>query len=159
MTFAIGIGYTFPYDPQTYDPLFMAQLALAGGTAKKDCLPYETEFPDNMCHFQITPSVSQGADQLEQAMLIAFDKIRATVTSCELTLDKTGLTDPSLVNVVFTDANNVESVVPEDPKDGWTYDNPTDPTKVILNGQSCQDMKDNPRGKVVVVLGCKTITK
>jgi hypothetical protein len=159
LTFAVGIGYTFPYDPTTYDPLFMAQLALAGGTARKDCDPNETKFADNMCHFQITPTGATDATQLEQDMIIAFDKIRATVTSCELTLDKSGLTDPTLVNVVFTDAYNVEHVVPLDPKDGWTYDNPTDPTKVVLNGQSCLDLKNNPRGKIIVVLGCKTITK
>jgi hypothetical protein len=159
LTFAVGIGYTFPYDPTTYDPLFMAQLALAGGTARKNCDPNETKFADNMCHFQLTPTGAQDATQLEQDMIIAFDKIRATVTSCELTLDKSGLTDPTLVNVVFTDAYNVEHVVPEDPKDGWTYDNDADPTKVILNGQSCDAMKNNPRGKVIVVLGCKTITK
>ena len=75
------------------------------------------------------------------------------------TLDESAPIDPTLVNVVFTDALNVEHIVPEDPKDGWTYDDPANPTKVILSGQSCEDMKNNPRGKVVVVLGCKTVTK
>jgi von Willebrand factor type A domain len=159
LTFSVGIGYTFPYDPLLYDPLFMAQVALGGGTAPQGCNPTETKWAPNMCHFQITPVGGESALQLEQEMLIAFDKIRATVTSCELTLDKTGYVDPFLVNVVFTDAHNLEHVIVEDPKDGWSYDNPTDPKKVILNGQSCQEMKDNPRGRLVVVLGCKTITK
>jgi hypothetical protein len=159
LTFSVGIGFTFPYDPQVYDPLFMAQIALAGGTATKDCMPDETKFAQNMCHFQITPGGNQSALQLEQEMLIAFDKIRATVTSCELTLDKSGPIDPALVNVVFTDARNVEQIIPESATDGWTYDDPRNPSKVILNGQACQDMKDNPRGRVIVVLGCRTITK
>ncbi len=158
-TLAVGIGHTFPLDQQVYDPLFMAQLALAGGAPNQPCAPYETKYADNMCHFQITPVSSPDPTQLELAMMIAFDKIRATVTSCDLMLDKSGVVDPALVNVVFTDAHNTQHVVPEDPKDGWTYDDPKAPTKVILHGQSCADLKGNPSGDVEVVLGCKTIVK
>jgi hypothetical protein len=159
-TFAVGIGYTFPYDPTIYDPKFMAQLALAGGAPNQPCDPNETKWASNMCHFQITPVGGAGnVSQLEQDFLIAFDKIRAKVTSCELALDKSGIVDPSLVNVVFTDARNTSQVVPEDPTDGWTYDDPTNPTKVVLHGKSCNDLKANPSGSVEVVLGCKTIVK
>jgi hypothetical protein len=160
LTFAVGVGYTFPYDPLTYDPKFMAQLALAGGAPNQPCDPDETKYEQNMCHFQITPIGGQnGTNALEQQMLIAFDKIRAKVTSCDLTLDKSGLVDPTLVNVVFTDSLGVQVVVPADPVDGWTYDNPASPSKVVLNGKSCSDMKANTLGKVVVVLGCKTLVR
>ena len=158
MTFAVGIGHTFPYDPLVYDPKFMAQIALAGGTPNQPCDPNETKYQQNMCHFPITP-VGNNAVQLEQELLIAFDKIRAKVTSCELALDKSGAVDPSRVNVVFTDAYNTEHVVFEDATDGWTYDDEKNPTKVFLNGKACEDLKANPRGKIVVVLGCKTILK
>ena len=157
-TFAVGIGYTFPLDQQVYDPLFMAQLALAGGAPNQPCLVDEIRFQSNMCHFQLTP-LGGDATQLQLAMAIAFEKIRAKVTSCELVLDRSGIVDPTLVNVVFTDAHATEHVVPEDPIDGWTYDDPIAPTKVTLHGQSCQDLKDNPSGDVEVVLGCKTIVK
>jgi von Willebrand factor type A domain len=158
-TVAVGIGYTFPLDQQVYDPLFMAQLALAGGAPNQPCSPDETHFADNMCHLQITPIPNSDVTELELAMATAFEKIRAKVISCELVLDKSGIVDPSLVNVVFTDAVGTEHVVPEDPTNGWTYDDPTTPTKVVLHGQSCQDLKDNPSGDVSVVLGCKTIVK
>jgi hypothetical protein len=113
-----------------------------------------------MCHLQVTPV--QGAQDpliLEQALRVAFDNIRSKVTSCELTLVKTGLVDPTLVNVVFTDANNTQQIVPEDPTNGWTYDDPNNPTKIVLHGQSCSDLKANPSGDVEVVLGCRTVVK
>ncbi len=158
-TMAVGIGHTFPLNQQVYDPLFMAQLALAGGAPNQPCQPYEIRYASNMCHFQITPLASSDATQLELEMMVAFDKIRATVTSCELLLDKSGLVDPSLVNVVFTDAHGTEHVVPEDETNGWTYDVPSAPTRVVLHGKSCDDLKENPSGDVEVVLGCKTIVK
>jgi hypothetical protein len=137
LTFAVGIGYTFPYDPNTYDPLFMAKIAVAGGTAAPGCVPYETKYAEQMCHFQITPVAGQNAVSLEQNLLIAFDKIRASVTSCELALDRTGLVDPTLVNVVFTDAHNLEVIVPADATDGWTYDDPKNsPTRTISRSSS-----------------------
>jgi hypothetical protein len=158
-TLAVGIGHTFPLDQTVYDPLFMAQLALAGGAPNEPCAPYEIRYESNMCHFQITPLPSSDPTQLQLALMIAFDKIRSRVTSCELPLDKSGVVDPSLVNVLFTDAHNVERVVPEDATDGWTYDDAITPTKVILHGKACQNLKDNPSGDVEVVLGCKTIVK
>ena len=156
-TFAVGIGHTFPYDPTVYDPMFMGQLALAGGAPNQPCAYFETKYAQNMCHFQITPV--GGQTQIEQDLLIAFDKIRAKVTSCDLTLDTTGIIDPGLVNVVYTDPYNTQHVLEDDPSDGWTYDNPQAPTKVVLHGQACDDLKANPSGQVEVVLGCKTIVK
>jgi hypothetical protein len=159
-TFAVGIGVTFPLDPQVYDPLFMAQVALAGGAPNQPCDPNETQFDSNMCHFQVTPV--QGAQDplvLEQAMRVAFDKIRSKVTSCDLTLVKTGPVDPDLVNVVFTDASYTQQIVPKDPVNGWTYDDPNNPTKILLHGDACTELKANPSGEVQVVLGCRTIVK
>lgn len=158
-TVAVGIGHTFPLDQQVYDPLFMAQLALAGGAPKEPCAPYEIRFESNMCHFQITPLASADPTQLRLAMSIAFDKIRARVTSCELLLDQKGLVDPALVNVVFTDAHNTEHVLNQDPVDGWTYDDPGAPTKVVLHGKSCANLQANPSGDVEVVVGCKTLVR
>jgi hypothetical protein len=159
-TLAVGIGQTFPLDPLVYDPLFMAELALAGGAPNQPCDPKETQFADNMCHIQITPiSATQDPTLLEQAMRIAFDKARAKVTSCELALSVSGTVDPALVNVVFTDATSTQTVVLEDPVDGWTYDDPASPTRVLLHGKACEALKANPGGDVEVVLGCKTIVR
>ena len=47
--------------------------------------------------------------------------------------------------------------IPQNPQNGWSYDDPQNPTKVILNGQACADMKADPDSKIRVVIGCKTI--
>src|SRR5207249_5410716 len=131
-----GIGDLTPYDPTTYDPTFMGAIAKAGGTAPAGCDPHETSNVSKMCHFQITPG-GKSAKQLEQDFLNAIDAIRGAVASCEFTLDKSGSNgqnvDPTHVNVVYDDGNGGSSVIPEDPGSGWTYDDPTNPSKVILH--------------------------
>jgi hypothetical protein len=160
ITLAVGIGYTFPYDPQVYDPLFMAQLALAGGAPNQPCDPQTTSDTSMFCHMQVTPVSGGQASQLELEFSIAFDKIRSHLASCSLGIDTSkGPVDPSKVNVVFVNNYGVKSVVLEDPQDGWTYDNAQNPTKVILNGKSCDALKANVHGSVSFVLGCQTIVK
>jgi len=161
-TLAVGIGYFFPYDPLTYDQKFMGEVAVAGGAPNPMCDPNDTVNSSRFCHFQVTPNGQNDAYALEQEFLIAFDKIRARLASCELSLEKPdggAPVEPDKVNVVFTDDHGYENVVPEDPTDGWTYDDPNNPTKVILHGKSCSDLKANVRGKVDVVLGCKTVVR
>lgn len=158
-TLAVGIGYFFPYAPLDYDQGFMGELAVAGGAPNQGCDPMNTWDSSMFCHFQVTPS-GNDATELENEFLLAFDKIRSRLASCELTLEKRdgGLpVEPGKVNVVFTDDHGYESVVPEDGMDGWTYDDPQNPSKVVLNGQACAKLKANVHGKVDVVLGCKTI--
>ena len=159
-TVSVGVGYFLPYSPQTYDPTFMGNLALAGGVPNKPCYPEITQDPSLFCHFQVTPG--GGAFQLENEFRIAFDKIRSKVASCEFTLEKAdggAPVEPDKANVVFTDDYNEQSIVPEDPQDGWTYDDPVNPTKIVLHGKSCSALRANVRGQVEVVLGCKTVVR
>src|SRR5262249_51969050 len=141
---------------------FMGALAVAGGTAKPGCDPNETSNASKMCHFQITPG-GKTAQQLEQDFINAIDAIRGAVASCEFTLDKTGSNgqdvDPSKVNVVYDDGAGGAGIVPEDGGNGWTYDDPTNPSKVILHGAACDTLKSNPKGGIKIVLGCRSITK
>jgi hypothetical protein len=139
----------------------MGEIAVAGGAPNVPCDPQVTWDSTQFCHFQVTPNGS-NALQLEQDFLLAFDKVRSRLSTCTLTLDKVdggSPVEPDKVNVVFTDDKGYQSVVPEDPMDGWTYDDPQNPSKVILNGKSCADLKANVHGKVEVVLGCKTIVR
>jgi hypothetical protein len=162
LTFAVGIGDLVPYDPTTYDPTFMGAIAKAGGTASAGCDPNETSNVSKMCHFQITPG-GKSAKQLEQDFLNAIDAIRGAVASCEFTLDKSGSNgqnvDPTHVNVVYDDGNGGSGLIPEDGTNGWTYDDPNNPSKVILHGASCDQLKANPKGGIKIVLGCRSITK
>jgi hypothetical protein len=49
-TFVVGIGSATPYDPQIYDPRFLAQVAIAGGAANDGCDPAELIDTTRMCH-------------------------------------------------------------------------------------------------------------
>jgi hypothetical protein len=156
-TFAVGIGVFPSTSKTTYDPAFMGALAAAGGAAPAGCNPAENADVSKVCHFQVTPN-GKTAAQITQDFIKAINQIRGQVLSCEFALDKApgAKADPAKVNVVFVDKNGVSHPLYQDPVNGWTYDNPTTPTKVILHGQGCADVKADPQGKVDIVLGCVT---
>jgi von Willebrand factor type A domain len=160
-TFAVGIG-PFPSNDLSvqrgYDPTFMGAIAKSGGTAPASCNPNENRNLASVCHFQVTPGGS--VSQLTQQFVDAINKIRGAAASCEYTLSKSGGTaDPSQVNVVYTDQGGQDHVLVQDDQNGWSYDDPTNPSKVILHGSDCDQVKNDPSGKISIVLGCKTVTK
>jgi hypothetical protein len=158
-TFAIGIGQLNPIDPMVYDPTFMGQLALNGGVAQQPCDPTETVNPANMCHFQITPG-GKTAQQLTQDFIDAVNKIRLRLLTCEFSLQAVpgnGDPDPAAINVVYTDGSGQKQVLGKSDSDGWSYDDPVKPTKVILNGSVCDTVKSDPAAHISIVLGCQTI--
>jgi hypothetical protein len=158
-TFAVGIGPFPSTDTMDYDPGFMGHVAVAGGTAPPGCNPGETQNVSKVCHFQITPN-NKPVGQIKQDFIDAINAIRGQVQACEYSLELTdggaGVVDPTLVNVVFTDKAGSLHVFLQDPTDGWTYDDPNNPTKVLLHGAACSEVKGDPAGKVQVILGCKT---
>ncbi len=156
-TFAVGVG-PFPGSAGSYDPKFMSNLAIAGGTrSSPQCDPNSSNVA-NVCHFQITPG-GQSAAQLKQEFINALNKIRGIAAGCEFTLDTTGDVDPKKVNVIWTDGNGKDHIVAQDANNGWTYDDPTNPTKVVLHGQSCGDVTADLSASVRIILGCASITK
>jgi hypothetical protein len=159
-TFSVGVGELVPINAGYYDPKFMASLAVAGKTANSGCDPNEVIDEKKMCHFQITPG-AKTVQQLRQDFIDAINAIRTKSLSCEFPLvkpDGGASVDPSKVNVVF-DGTGGKSVLSQDGQDGWTYDDPANPTKVVLHGPTCDRVKADPAGKVSIVLGCKTILK
>jgi hypothetical protein len=156
LTFVVGVGPFPSTNAQNYDPVFLGKLAQAGGASPAGCNPSETSNASKLCYFQITPN-GKPATQLAQDFINAINAIRGQVASCEFNLQATGgQVDPNKVNVVYTDANGVEHVLVQDPQNGWTYDDPTNPTKVILHGTDCTEVKGDPKGKIKIVLGCAT---
>jgi hypothetical protein len=157
-TFAVGVGDPTA-DPSDYDEVFMGNLAVAGGAPAAGCTPgWNQSSPSSQtpCHLQITPG-SKTAAQIQADFTAAIDTIRDTVSSCTFTLDKSsGTIDPAKVNVLYTDSTGTQSTIPQDPANGWTYDNPTDPTTVTLNGTSCSALKADSKGTIKIVLGCAT---
>lgn len=157
-TFSVGIG-PFPGSAFSYDPKFMGDLAVAGGTrASPQCNPAATNI-GQVCHFQITPNGKPLA-QLKQEFINALNRIRGIAVGCEFNIvfdEEAGDSiDPTKINVVWTDGTGKQNVIPQDDADGWSYDDPTDPKKVILNGQSCGDVSADLGASVQIVIGCPT---
>jgi hypothetical protein len=160
--FSVGIGQ-FPGNSGTYDPQFLGQLAVAGGTrSSATCNPLETANVGNVCYFQVTPDASAGPTVLEQKFIDAINAIRSQAALCDFDIQvpEGGTVAANQVNVVFIAGSGAQHVVyPNGAKntDGWTLDNATSPTKVLLHGKSCSDVKTDLKSKISVVLGCTTV--
>ncbi len=159
-TFSVGVG-EIGSGSFGYDPKFMAQVAVNGGTAKAGCDPNDTT-GTKFCHFQITPGAKTVA-QVSQEFVDAINEIRGLASDCEILLtlvDKDGKpADPTKVQVDFVDKDDPSKKISDIPKDvtnGWSYDDDANPTKILLHGGACDEVrKKKAVGKVRVKLGCK----
>lgn len=159
-TFVVGIGDPSADESTVYDEKFLSALAVAGGGAPAGCNPaWDGENPNGTapCHLQVTPGTKSAA-QIRAEIAAAIDAVAASAQSCELSLTETATIDPTRVNVVYRTSQGAESQVPADASNGWTYDDPSRPTKVILHGTSCDALKADPNGSVQIVIGCLTGT-
>jgi hypothetical protein len=159
-TFVVGVG---DFSSGSFfglggiDPSFLGNLAQSGGTGAGGCNPNETTSTSDLCYFEIDPSQAQTAAALQQKFVTALDAIRGQVVSCTFPLQSTGLgqIDPTLVNVEVDG-----KVVPQNATSGWTYDDPTSPTAIVLNGAACSSAKNNLTANVSILVGCATqVTK
>jgi hypothetical protein len=150
-TFAIGVG-AFPPVAGDYDPVFLGQLAVAGGTAKPGCNPTETADVTKVCHFQITPN-GQTAAVLAQQFETAINTLRGQAASCDLGIVFSSQADPGQATVTITDPLNQVTTISKDATNGWTYDNDASPTRLLLHGNACQLAVNN--GTVGVKVACK----
>lgn len=139
---------------------FMTDVAVAGGTAPPGC-DQSAQNPSNFCHFQITPG-AKPVSQVKQDFIDAINTIRGLAGVCEVVIslvDKDGRpADPTKVRVDFVsidDETKVIKNIPNDPTNGWTYDDETNPTKVIFHGTACEDRKKDRTTKPLVRLGCQ----
>ena len=151
-TFVIGVG-SVPGDFGNYDPYFLGALAVAGGSSPAGCNPKEnTAGATDFCYFNVDPTGSSTATQT--AFEAAINNIRGQVSSCTFALGATdaGAIDPSKVNVTVNG-----QTIPQDPVNGWTYDDPNNPKSVTLHGTSCDQMKGSTNAQVSIVLGCVTV--
>jgi hypothetical protein len=158
-TFVIGVGDFAAgsfFGLGGIDPGFLGNLAQAGGTGATGCNPDDTTSTSDLCYFEIDPSTAPTASQLQQKFETALNAIRGQVVSCTYPLQSSNLgnVDPSLVNVEVDGMT-----ILQDAKNGWTYDNPTSPTEIVLHGAACTSAQTDLTAKVSIVLGCATQTK
>ncbi len=133
LTYAIGIGdvsvsFTVPQN--------LAELALAGGTARPSCDKAEKTNLAKMCHQQVNSknkTIAQAASDVGAALV----KMRYHAVACDIDVTPAIKADPKNVNVSLVDASNKRQEVPAGTKDGWVYDDPTSPTRIVLQGEAC----------------------
>jgi hypothetical protein len=154
LTFVIGVGPLPSSNGQEFDPAWLGNLAQAGGGAPKGCNPNETQSTSDLCYFEVDPTQATSASALQAEFTKALDAIRGQVLTCTFPLQTTGLgsPDPNLVNVTVDGM-----LVPESSTDGWSYDNPQNPTAIVFNGPACDSLKADSMAKVSIVVGCATI--
>lgn len=156
-TAVIGVGD--PAESQDiYNPKFLSDLANVGGLAPAGCDPNWTASSSTTpCHLQVTPG-ERTADEIKAEIITAIEAIAGSLASCELTLNKTSPIEPSKVNVLYVDGANNSTQVPQNAENGWTYDNPADPSTVILHGEACDQLKADTNGRIDIIIGCPTGT-
>jgi hypothetical protein len=154
-TFVIGTGAFPSSNTQDFDPEWLGYLAQAGGGAPAGCNPAETQTAANLCYLEVDPTQAATSAALQSEFTTALQSIRHQVLGCTFPLESTGLgaVDPTKVNVQVDG-----QIVLQDPANGWTYDDPSNPTAIVLHGTSCEDVKNDPSANVSVVVGCETET-
>jgi hypothetical protein len=93
----------------------------------------------------------------------ALSTIRGSTLSCDFQLPAppAGKTlDISTVNVVFTPSGGSAMTLTYDQSctgaNGWHYDDPTNPTKIILCASTCVAVQADSSAKIDIVTGCET---
>ncbi len=135
-TYVIGVGSAVSN---------LDTIAAAGGTTKAIIVP--------------TNNPQQIVTDFEKAL----DAIRGDTLACEYKIPPppNGDTlDFGKVNVVFTPTNKSPVTLPysqdcSDPN-GWKYDDPKAPTKILLCSGLCNTVQSDKSGKIELVFGCKT---
>ena len=157
-TFAVGVG-AFPGDPaeMDYDPVFMGRLAVAGGTRRSPtCNPKENQNVANVCHFQVTPGMKTPQELREEAFR-TINAIREQTVGCDFAIKSppTGLhLDSHTASVRQKLADGTKRTILPNATNGWSFDDPNRPTRVVLNGEACSNYRKQG-GEVEVVLACR----
>lgn len=159
-TFVVGVGNFPSTNLGSFDPSFLGQVAVAGGASPAGCNPNENKTLANVCYFEVDPAAAASVTVLSQKFVDAINTIRGQVASCTFNLERPdgGGIDPTKVNVIFTNGAGMTSVVGADMTNGWTYDNPANPTSVTLHGMACDVVKADPKGAISINIGCPTVT-
>jgi hypothetical protein len=154
-TFVVGVGdfgtNSF-FGPTGIDPGFLGNLAKAGGTGPSECNPDERSSTSDLCYSEVDPSQADES-QLQENFEAVLNAIRGQVVSCTFPLESNGAgpVDPTRVNVQIDGAT-----IPQDAKNGWTYDVPSAPEAIELHGSACASFEGALSPKVSIVLGCAT---
>lgn len=152
------------------DPDAIANLAATGANYTPPVPTFVIGLPGVDQSFANKVAASGGTDaailvsaaNVQAEFQAALAKVRGKALPCEFFIPEKvegGDVDPGLVNVLFTPGGAMPVVLPQDADcsgEGWRYDDPVKPTKIIFGPASCQDVKSDYKAKVQILLGCET---
>jgi hypothetical protein len=139
----------------------LSEMAYLGGTAQSpSCAHSGLNAATGDCHFDMTTSNDFGAD-----LAVALKRISGSLTcSFDLPTSQTGPLDLTRVNVHYTKGSGTGLDIPQDTKSacqagaqGWQYS--SDNSRVLLCGTVCDEVRNDPTGRIDIVLGCTTVVK
>lgn len=127
------------------NPAFANLVAEAGGTEK---------------------AIVIESNDVEGEFRKALAEVRGQALPCDFALPEkvvNGSIAIDQVNVVYSKGGDGEKeFFPQSPScdgDGWHYDDPQNPTKIVLCPSTCATLKADWNGKLDVELGCQTIIR
>lgn len=146
-TYVLGIAKPDEDAPAFH---FFGRVALKGGGAPSGCDP-QTNDVTLACHFPVPPGTTAATTD---AVVAALDAIHNDTRSCEFYFTPNASTDLDNVDVRITSASGKVKHVSKDPKNGWSFDDPSAPTRVLLHGSACVASNPSALGRVEVTIGC-----
>lgn len=139
-TYAIGLTGSREQD--------MDQIAMAGGTDQGIF-------------------VADGANTT-QDLINALSGIRGAILDCDFAMPvpKPGVAvEPAFINVNYTPSSGKTATLPQVSGEascaatsGWYYDNPLNPSRIILCKSTCDSVTSDPMASLEILLGCPTST-
>lgn len=104
-----------------------------------------------------------GTTNVEQEFRNALAKVRGDLLPCEYAIPEevlSGEVQITEVNVKIGTGGADPEIVPQNPDcdgPGWYYDNPGNPTQILLCPATCDAVSTDPSASIRVALGCATV--
>jgi len=107
-----------------------------------------------------------GNGNAQADLLAALKSIQGGQLDCQFVMpsSKNGdPVDPAYVNVTYAPGGGTPKTLGQLPsksacaaKEGWYYDDPKNPSKIVLCPSTCSSVKGDTSGKIEILLGCAT---
>lgn len=103
--------------------------------------------------------IISDAGDVQQQLLSALLQIKGDTVACEFLLPNLGTFDPSNAEVTLTSSSGTQTVLAKVAAaascgNGWYYDDPAAPAKIILCPTTCQSVLADAGAQIDVDLGC-----
>src|SRR5690606_2599181 len=107
--------------------------------------------------------LATDASNIETNFKNALATVRGKTLPCEFALPtkvEKGEISYGLVNVSYGKGGATPgTTIPQDAActgEGWRYDSATKPTKIVLCPKTCEEVRNDPKAKIDILLGCRT---